>query len=84
MNCWGKGRTGVVAPQGGAARPLAFVFEYVGRTSLTVIGPATRASYRFDRPGSRVLVDGRDQASLATVPVLRQVRGYNEPRAFSP
>ena len=75
MNCCGKARTQIVAPQASAARPAAFLFEYVGRTSLTVIGAATRASYRFDRPGARVLVDGRDRASLATVPVLRQVRG---------
>jgi hypothetical protein len=32
-------------------------------------------SYRFDRPGARVLVDGQDRASLSTIPLLRQVIG---------
>lgn len=75
MSCCGKVRSRVTATQAGAARPTAFVFEYVGRTSLTVIGPATRTSYRFVRPGARVMVDGSDRASLATIPVLRQVSG---------
>lgn len=51
------------------------MFEYVGRAALTVVGPATRTSYRFDRPGARVLVDVRDRTSLASIPVLRQVIG---------
>lgn len=75
MSCCGKGRSRVVTRQAGAARPTAFLFEYVGRTSLTVIGPATRTSYRFMRPGARVMVDGRDRASLATIPLLRLVGG---------
>ncbi len=75
MSCCGKVRSRVTANQADAAQPKAFLFEYVGRTSLTVTGPATRTSYRFGLPGARVLVDGRDRASLATVPVLRQVRG---------
>jgi hypothetical protein len=75
MSCCGKGRSRAVIPQSGAVRLTAFLFEYVGRTSLTVIGPATRTSYRFVRSGARVMVDGRDRALLATIPVLRQVRG---------
>jgi hypothetical protein len=58
-----------------AGRPVTIVFEYVGRTRMSVIGPATRTCYRFDRPGARVLVDGRDRASLLTIPLLRQVIG---------
>jgi len=75
MSCCGKARSQLTA-QGTTAnsvRTAAVLFEYVGRTRLVIIGPATRTSYRFDRPGARVLVDGRDQASLAAVPVLRQV-----------
>lgn len=75
MSCCGKVRTRMTSLQSDAAPPASFVFEYVGRTSLTVIGPATRTSYRFVRPGARVLVDGRDRASLATIPVLRRVNG---------
>jgi hypothetical protein len=55
-----------------SVQPSTVLFEYVGQTGLTIIGPATRTSYRFDRPGARVLVDGRDRASLAGVPLLRQ------------
>ncbi len=74
MSCCGKGRSKLkVMSTQTAARPTAVIFEYVGRTRVSVIGPATRMSYRFDRPGARVLVDGRDRASLATIPLLRQV-----------
>ncbi len=74
MSCCGKGRSKLkVSSTQAAARPTTVLFEYVGRTRVSVIGPATRISYRFDRPGARVLVDGRDRASLATIPSLRQV-----------
>lgn len=73
MSCCGKRRDSAAqAPAAPAARAM-FVFEYIGRTSLAVIGPGTRTSYRFDRAHPRVLVDGRDRASLATIPSLRQV-----------
>jgi hypothetical protein len=74
MSCCGEGRKSMVR-QVPVARSTTALFEYVGRTALTIIGPGTRTSYRFDRPGSRVLIDGRDRASLAAVPVLRQVSG---------
>jgi hypothetical protein len=73
MSCCGRMRT-EMHPVLSAAWPMAAVlFEYVGRTGLTIIGPGTRTSYRFDRPGARVLVDGKDRASLAAVPTLRQL-----------
>jgi hypothetical protein len=76
MSCCGKGRIRLKATASQAAgRATTLVFEYVGKTRLSVIGPATRTSYRFDRPGARVLVDGRDRASLSTIPLLRQVIG---------
>lgn len=76
MSCCGKARTQLkLTASQTARRPAAFVFEYVGRTRMNVIGPATRTSYRFDRPGARVLVDGRDRGSLSTIPLLRQVIG---------
>lgn len=76
MSCCGKGRSQLMATASQAAgRPTTAVFEYVGRTRMSVIGPTTRTSYRFDRPGAQVLVDGRDRASLSTIPLLRQVIG---------
>jgi len=65
------------APQGASpqtpfGRLADATFEYVGRTRLTVKGPATGRPYHFDRPGSRVAVDIRDAASLAAIPMLRQ------------
>ena len=77
MSCCGKARTRVttMTTPTGVAPSTTFVFEYVGRTRLVVTGLATRTSYRFDRPGARALVDGRDRASLSTVPLLRQVSG---------
>lgn len=79
MSCCGKVRSPAVQhPTAATARTAAqpgvpVVFEYTGRTALTIIGPASRTSYRFDRPGARMLVDSRDRASLSGVPVLRQV-----------
>jgi len=67
--CGGNRRSAPAAPT--ASRMV--LFEYVGRTSLVVIGPATRTSYRFERTGARALVDARDRASLSSIPVLRQV-----------
>jgi hypothetical protein len=55
------------------ANPNTIEFIYVGRTALTAIGPVTGASYRFNQPGARLQVDTRDAASMAQVPVLRQV-----------
>jgi hypothetical protein len=76
MSCCGQKRRQVAitgaAPAAPASRATS-LFEYTGRTSLSVIGPATRTSYRFSHPGARVLVDGRDRASLATIPALRQI-----------
>jgi len=48
-------------------------FEYVGRIGLTVIGPATGKSYRFERSGARVEIDLRDRPGLSVVPNLRQL-----------
>lgn len=47
------------------------VFEYLGATALTVIGPASGLRYRFDRPGAALAVDPRDRAALEAVPLLR-------------
>lgn len=51
----------------------AIRFESVGTTGMTVQGPVTGKRYRFDSPGSQVLVDPRDVPSMAAVPHLRRV-----------
>ena len=56
------------------ARRPAYEFEYLGRTSLTVIGPVTGKPYRFARPGARQTVEAPDGPSLAPIPGLRRVR----------
>ena len=47
------------------------MFTYLGRTALTVTGPATGTVYRFAAPGARLRVDARDATALRKVPVLR-------------
>ena len=83
MSCCGKQRgqlwgTSQIPTQasGKQRQPLprpAIRFEYVGKTGLTVQGPVTGKRYRFDNPGSQVLVDPRDVPSMAGVPHLRRV-----------
>ncbi len=51
------------------------IFEYVGGAGLTVRGPVTGRTYVFAKPGVQVAADARDANSLATVPLLRRVRG---------
>jgi hypothetical protein len=76
MSCCGRRmRTDMRTVVTAARPPAGVLFEYVGRTGLTIIGPGSRTSYRFDGPGARVLVDGRDRPSLAVIPTLRRV-GY--------
>lgn len=48
------------------------VFEYVGKTALTVIGNISGRRYRFNRPGDLQSVDPRDVAGMFAVTVLRQ------------
>jgi len=51
----------------------AVVFEYLGRTSLTAVGPVTGKKYFFDRAGARVEVDQRDRYSMASIAQLKLV-----------
>ena len=48
----------------------ASLFRYTGTTRLTAVGNATRSVYRFDGPGATAIVDGRDVASIARIPML--------------
>lgn len=49
----------------------AAVFEYLGATSLTVVGPASGRCYRFGRPGASLMVDQRDRETLTHIRSLR-------------
>jgi hypothetical protein len=70
------GRTAQAAPPppAQAAAPVPILFEYLGATAVSAIGPVTRRLYRFDRPHARVAVDARDASSIAAVPNLQRVR----------
>jgi hypothetical protein len=61
-----------VAAQASAAGP---VFEYVGRTALSVASPITGNRYRFDHAGARLNVDPRDSRWLLSVPNLTLIAG---------
>ena len=76
MSCCGQARSGAgISVTGGApsTEPGLAVFEYVGRTALSVNGGSTGVLYRFAEPGARVTVDWRDQRSLDALPMLKQV-----------
>jgi hypothetical protein len=51
----------------------AALFQYTGNGRLTVVGSGTKTVYVFDGRGARVVVNGRDAASLAAVPSLVKV-----------
>jgi len=75
--CCGRGRAGFRF--GGlrdAPSVAGAVFEYVGRSALTVTGPATGVVYRFPAPGARQKIDPRDRLALMKVPSLRPVNIY--------
>jgi len=79
MSCCGKGR----AAAGGRAAPPnlrmplqprpTVMLEYIGETSLTVVGPITGTRYFFDATGMQKPVDVRDRPYLLTIPTLRQM-----------
>ena len=48
------------------------VFEYTGKTALTVMGNITGRRYRFNRPGDMQSIDPRDAAGMMAVPILRK------------
>lgn len=56
---------------GAAAAAKAVVFEYVGPSSLTVVGPASGRCYQFSRTGASLVVDERDRETLSSIRSLR-------------
>jgi hypothetical protein len=73
MSCCGSARSRSTNFPAAAQMRATVMFEYTGKTALSIVGPGSRTAYRFDRPGARALVDGRDLVYLAQVPVLRRV-----------
>lgn len=53
--------------------PQAALIRYTGQARVTVVGPISRRLYRFDGQGATVIVDGRDVAPLARIPILMRV-----------
>ena len=49
------------------------VFEYVGKTALTIRGNVTGTNYRFNFPGNKQNIDNRDAEGIRSVPVLKKV-----------
>ena len=62
-----------VAPVSHAGFSSGPVFQYLGRTALTIVGPISGAHYRFEQPGSKLHIDPRDRIGLLRVPVLRLI-----------
>jgi hypothetical protein len=48
--------------------------QYIGKTAMTVFGPVSGKTYRFNYPGERVELDRRDLTGLASVPKLKFIR----------
>ena len=81
MSCCGNGRRVLSeAPQThpgtirvDRAMYSAALFQYTGDRRLTVVGSGTKTVYQFNGRGSRVVVNGRDVASLSAVPLLTRL-----------
>ena len=62
----------VKTPIPAAQQKTNSVFEYTGKTALTVMGNITGRRYRFNRTGDLQSIDPRDAAGMMAVPVLRR------------
>ena len=63
------------APPASTGVPSDPIFEYVGPTSLVVMGPVTGRRYHFERRGARLAISRHDAASLLYLPVLKSISG---------
>lgn len=68
MACCGSQRRQVMT----AVQSPPVLFEYIGRATLRVVGPATGRTYWFAQSGARVSVDWRDAVAVGAVPHLRR------------
>ncbi|CAN5643717.1 hypothetical protein BH10BAC2_BH10BAC2_29780 [soil metagenome] len=62
----------IITPMPATQQKTNSVFEYTGKTALTVIGNITSRRYRFNRPGDLQSIDPRDAAGMMAVPVLQR------------
>ena len=53
------------------------IFEYIGKTGLTVVGLFTNQKYRFSYTGDRQSVDYRDASDCMSIGVLKRVKTIN-------
>ncbi len=83
MSCCGKKREAlnesvssdpILSSQRSAETPEGSLFEYTGRTGLTVKGNITGMSYRFNRTGDRQLIDYRDAGSMMALSMLKRIK----------
>jgi hypothetical protein len=49
------------------------LFQYIGKSGMTVFGPITGRRYRFGQPGVIVSIDPRDAPSVDSVPHLQRI-----------
>ncbi len=73
MSCCGSARSRSTNFPSASQTHASVLFEYTGKTALSIIGPGSRTAYRFNHTGARVLVDRRDLRHFSQVPVLRQI-----------
>lgn len=64
--------TGTVSNASGGA-PSDPVFEYLGASALTLTGPITGRTYRFEHRGARMPINRHDAPSLLYIPNLKAV-----------
>ncbi len=60
----------LLPPRAVRQRRTGVTFEYLGATTMTVVSPLTRRTYRFAHPGARIAVDPRDTPWLTFTPHL--------------
>src|SRR5579872_3646148 len=60
------------------------IFEYVGKTGLTVRGSATHRIYRFASSGAHLAIDPRDAGAMRGIPNLREHRTPSAPAVRRP
>lgn len=63
--------TRAVAPPIARSSTAMLQYQYLGRTALTAVSPATGRQYRFDRPGAVLQVDARDRHWIERLPNIR-------------
>ena len=52
------------------------IFQYTGKTALTIKGSITRKNYRFNFPGDIQHIDFNDAATMTAIPVLKRLQNY--------